>query len=273
MMRHATRRGGAGRPRWLGKARGLSVLVPALVLAATAHGQLTLEMRMEHQKVFQFEPVRALLTIRNEGTLPYVIYRPEEPGESRIDLLVERRHYEGVRKIGKGPIVESLEIYPDATEDLLLDLSRWYDFSGMGGYNVSVIAFWRDSRFVSNTMRIEVDGGLPLVSVTKPFPGTVGRFCTFSLRYAMRDRKEHLFLRVDEEATSTNYGAFDLGSLVRVFKPTLEVDRMGAVTVIHQSGIDQFTKSQFTFTDTGLTFADQTYYGPDGKPMSPRRDR
>jgi hypothetical protein len=92
---------------------------------------------------------------------------------------------------------------------------------------------------------------MAVTSISKPGPGG-GRF-TYQLRSLARDREDHLFLRVDDDANSLCYGVFDLGSVLRVVDPVMRSDGRGRVHVLHQSAPTRFTHSVFE---------------PDGQPVS-----
>ncbi len=76
-----------------------------------------------------------------------------------------------------------------------------------------------------------------------------------------------MFLRVEEKAGDMVYGVFLLGGLIRVFKPALNVDRKGNITVIHQSGRSVFTKTTFRSEPYSVRFMDQVYINEDGVPF------
>jgi hypothetical protein len=71
---------------------------------------------------------------------------------------------------------------------------------------------------------------------------------------------------VDEDEGKTSYGVFPLGGLIRVAKPTIEVDRKGNIRVVHQLNRDCFIRSEFESNQDGVFFLDQSYLGVDGKP-------
>ena len=112
---------------------------------------------------------------------------------------------------------------------------------------------------------MDVVDGIELKSVSRSIPGDPNRIRKYSIRYWTRDRKESLFFRSEEEATEMVYGVHYIGGLIRVFKPALNVDRKGNVTILHQSGRSLFTKTTFKSESYAVRFVDQIYIDEKGK--------
>ena len=69
---------------------------------------------------------------------------------------------------------------------------------------------------------------------------------SYTLRTLNRDRREVVFLRINDDDRGMCYGVFELGAIVRMFEPKLQMDEVGNIHVLHQSGPWQFTHSVFT---------------------------
>jgi hypothetical protein len=238
---------------------GAGLMLWPLVAAA----DLAVALEFEHTKLLRFEPVIAFVTIENQAATPFVIESAREDPRARVRLRVERR-YEPLAPVNARPLVRALEILPGKQQRLMIRLSSQYDVTALGGYNVTAVADWNDRSYASQTVHLEVEDGLPLTSATRSAPGAPGAVRTYALRYLAREGNERLFLCVDEEETGLNYGVFDLGRLVRVVPPKLELDASGNVMVIHQATRGCYLWTLFKATRDGVTFVDQTYHRADG---------
>ncbi|MDA0990933.1 MAG: hypothetical protein O3A51_09305, partial [Verrucomicrobia bacterium] len=93
----------------------------------------------------------------------------------------------------------------------------------------------------------------------RTLPDKPGVRRVYQLSYLAREQQEALFLSVMEEPSGTHYGTFCLGSLVRVFKPVVEVDAAGRVTVVHQVSQKTYARSLLESTEKGVRLVDQDY--------------
>lgn len=138
--------------------------------------------------------------------------------------------------------------------------------SKVGSYDVVVQLQHGGRVWSSKRTLIDVVDGIETTSVTRSIPGDPNRIRKYSLRYWSRNRKEYLFLRAEEEQNDIVYGVYMLGGLIRIFKPVLEVDRKGNITVLHQSSRNVFTKSTFRSEPYSVKFVDQIYLNEEGVP-------
>ena len=148
----------------------------------------------------------------------------------------------------------------------MVDISKWYSFARMGRYNLEFYGLWKGVKFKSNAIKIDVVGGFELGSVDKNLSGYTDKIRHYGLRYWKRGDFEHLFLRIDEPANRMNYGVYDLGKIIRFFKPILKVDGDDNIKIIHQTGRDCYKKTRFKSTPAGVIFVDQSYHLESGAP-------
>jgi len=242
---------------------GLAGAFVALLLTGAARAGLDVTLDLEHETCLQYEAVVAIVTVHNDTDSSLVIHKKSA---SRLFFVIERKRDELVSMINDEPPVRRLAVDPDETGRVLVDISRLYDVAATGRYFVRAVITRNGQRSESGRKVLKVVQGLELASVTKSVPGYADLDRTYKLRYWVRKDYEHLFLCVDEKESRLNYGVFELGRLVRVTEPLLEVDRKGNVIVVHQNGKDSHTRSVFKSERNGVTFVDQTYHLPDGKP-------
>lgn len=242
------------------------LFVSILLLPVVSAAQLRVSLRLEHDSFLQFEPLLAFVSIYNDSDTPFVLDEDAKDNNAHVRFGIEKKRDEPVLRINKQPMVRKLQVMTDEEQEIFADLSLWYDVGSVGRYVVRAEVDWNGKTFRSNEIMIDIVRGIEIRSVSRNVPGHPELMCKYSLRYWARGNSEYLFLRVDEEDSGTNYGVFQLGRVIRVFKPVIEVDRSGNVKVIHQSGRDCYTRSMFKSSRTSVRFVDQTYHLPNGDP-------
>lgn len=227
----------------------------------SARADLVITTAFEHSTLLQNEPVRVVVGVENEEDQAFVV--PAE--DTELDLMVTRANGDTVQRLMEGHrIVVQLNVKPGGREDFMVDVGDWYDLYTEGRYVVTVTATWSGRRYSSASTAIEVVRGLEISSESRSIRGYPDRRRTYSLRYWARERREYLFLMTEEKDGART--TFDLGPVIRYYKPEMTLDRDGALTVYHQSGPDRFTRSLFKVDAREVQFVDQSYFAADGKP-------
>ncbi len=241
-----------------------------LVVTGTAEAQIRIGLKMEHETLLQYETVKAFISIYNDSKQTLVI--DKEYGDFKLVPFLLNSSNEPESLINKNPICSELRVRAGQKEVILVDISRWYNFSRMGRYRLEIQGLWKNVKFTSNVVDISVVGGFELGFVDKNLSGYTDKVRHYGLRYWKRGNAEHLFLRVDEPANRMNYGVYDLGKIIRFFTPIIKVDADDNVKVIHQTGRDCYKKTLFSSTPMGVTFVDQSYHLEDGTPYPHIKD-
>lgn len=244
-----------------------AVLAMLAALPGRSAAQVRLLLRFEHNTYLQFESTEAYVSIYNDTDRALCIGDGSSNLFSELSFLVEQRRDDWLPKRSVGPLVDGLILEPGEQRDVVVDLTRGYDLTAMGRYLVRAIL--RDKGrvvAVSPQVSLDVVRGLELESVQRAVPGAFDQIRTYSVRYWRRNRFEYAFLSVDEEATASNYGVFQLGKIVRTEKPVVTVERDGKVTVRHLCAPDCYIRTVFMSEEEGVRFVDQQYEAPDGTP-------
>lgn len=248
--------------------RRFHTLLAAAALLAAATGAraagLAIDIKMAHSQLIRFEPVVAFLSIRNDTAEPFLL---TDDADADLRFVVEQRRDDPVRALNDARLVRHLRIMPGETRDVMVDLSAAYDLSALGGYFLNAEIVWNGSVYTSRRVRIEIAPGVQVAQAVKGIPAANGETRRYILRYLAREHSEFLFMCVEDEAGATSLGVFDLGRLLRVAKPTLEVGQDGIVVVMHQSAPSAFTRSILRSAPEGVSFVDQSYVREDGRPV------
>jgi len=243
------------------------VAVVALLLSSLwAPAGVELDLRLEYGEYLQYEPVRAYVSVYNDSDTPLVIRNREGRGLARLDLIVRRTQNDLMQRTSDRPVHAGSVLEPDGRTELMLEVSELYDIVGNGRYFVKATLEHGGRKYETPIRIITVVPGMELARKSKSVPGNPDRIRSYSLRYWAREGRGYLFLRVDEEETRLNYGVFQLGPLVRVSTPVLEVSRAGEVVVSHQCSRGCYMRTVLKSLAGGVTLVDQTYHLPNGDP-------
>jgi hypothetical protein len=246
------------------------VLMVGLVLglAGSAHAQFRATVVLDHLTILQGEPVRAKVTVTNDSLSPLVLgAASDDPEMVEVDFRIIRREQDAPVRLTKNVFANGLSLEPGDGLTMDVDIGEWYRVYDMGQYRVSATWTSCGRTLESDALLLDVVSGLELSALTKEVPFSGGGRRTYSLRYWSREGSEHLFLRVSSEDGNVFYGVFELGELVRVFDPTISVDRFGAITVVHQVGMNQYRRSELKSTGEGVRFMSWTDVDAQGAPF------
>lgn len=225
-------------------ARAMILLAATALAPCVSRGQLEVTCRLAHERVVAFEPVTATLEVVNNTA---ETLRLSDAGpEGRVAFEIEQTPGIGVRRSGDAILSQPVVVEAGKTGKVTVDLRSYLPVGATGPYTVRSRVDWGGRSFRSASLFLDVLPGLEIAHLTAGVPGDARALRTYSLRTLNRERSDRVFLRIDDEDDAKCYGVFDLGSIVRVSAPSLQVDQEGNVHVLHQSGPQQFTHSAFT---------------------------
>jgi hypothetical protein len=251
------------------KARHATVargLLATALFTGTAAAQVRLGVKLDHAAYLQFEPVRAVVSIRNDSVETLTTDPAASGRDLTLTLFVEHAGGEPARPRRSGPFGGTMTVPPDEQRSFMVDIGEWRDVVRTGRYTVLVEARLGERAYESERGAFTIVRGLEIKNLDKQVPGYADRLRRYSLRYWQRGNREHIFLRVDEPDRNLNFGLFDMGRVVRVTDPKIEVHADGTVIVVHQSGRDCFTRSTLKSEADRVRFLNQTYHLENGDP-------
>lgn len=251
----------------------LTVLLCVLVVGI-CHAEPKMILKLEHGSSLRFESAHAFLSIYNDSDDTLRICG-DTVGCAELDFQIERKKYESLPRMGKGPLIRNAKLEPGEQRDIAIDLSRRYNLGGVGRYLVRAVLTLNNKVYMSDKVMLNVVEGIEIAKTERGVKGYDDTRRTYSLRYWKRGKGEYLFLTVDDKPTRINHGVFQLGRLLRVDIPKITVDRKGGVMVLHRSSPDCFIRTKFKSDGDGVRFIDQSYELPSGQPhplLNPKSD-
>ncbi len=243
----------AGRGRRLGLA---GVLVCGGPLLAPA--QLAQELRLTSPAALMYEPVSAVVTLRNNSGRT-MRFGPQA-GEARIRFEIVLGQGTLINPAGAAPLLDDLELAPGATRAWECNLARCYRMHEHGRYKVQSVVEWGGASYCSAPAYLEVMKGFELSRLRAGVPDDPLASRTYVLEYlSRRPAEENLYLRIEDETAREIYGVFNLGRVVRVRAPELQVDESGNVHVLFQAPGMGYVHA--AYTPYGSSLASQNFPG------------
>jgi hypothetical protein len=237
-----------------------------VIAVVPALAQIDMKCRLQNSRTVLYEPAVVSLDIINNtgelldfsGAIPnaHLAFDLEEsPG-----VLVPPT---GVPLFGR-----AVTIKPGDTFSGKVNLQATYKITKTGPYVISTRVEWGGKVFISPKLFWDVLPGLEISKLVAGIPEDSSAVRSYTLRTLNRDRKEVVFLRINDDDRSMCYGVFELGAIVRLFEPKLQTDEIGNIHVLHQSGPWQFTHSVFTPYGDPVV---QEVYSADGSTIELKR--
>jgi hypothetical protein len=219
----------------------LLLLSCAVAASAPAVAQIDFSAKLPHSTVLVCEEIPIVVTLRNNSDAPLVA-----GGAQGFALTFEVTDAQGlfVRAFPDAQISLPESIPPRASVTFTNDLLRLFPLSSLPTFAVKARLIVGDRPYVTEKMYCDVTPGGELARLQAQT--SAGEMRTYTLRVLNRDNRDRLFLRCDNEFETECYGVIDLGRVIRIGIPTLEVDARGNIHILHLSGPNQFVHSIFS---------------------------
>lgn len=245
--------------------RIICIMLLAGMVPFAGFSDVDFKMRLDHSELLQYEPVYVYLSLFNDSDQPFIINCDDKNNITQINFRVTRMGEEVTRLHPSRQVIDNLSVMPDEKRELMIEISKWYDMDKMGKYVVTPILTDINGKFEGQKSVLDVVYGGRLDKVTKSAPGHYNGECTYQLLYWNRGGLERLFLRVDS-SEGYSYDVVEIGTLIRIVPPKINVDRKGNIEILHQSQPTTYLRTLFKIGVEGLVFIEQTAYQDEVSP-------
>ena len=210
-------------------------------LHGAAFAQVDLQCNLPVTQALLGESLPAVMTIRaqdrdlelGEGEDQYRVGFDVRDGR---DLLVHLRPGASVQAPGRLPAGQEA-VFTN-------DLHRLYRLDDAAQISVQGRLEAEGTTLVTPKVYVDIAPGAELQRLVVRGADARRRAC--ALRSLNREKRDHLFLRMDDEDSGLCYGVFDLGRFIFVKAPVMQMDGHGQLHVLHVSGPNQFSHHVFT---------------------------
>jgi hypothetical protein len=207
-----------------------------LFFAATAHGQIQVELKFKRLQYIAYEPVVATLGITNLAGRD--IELRDADGQSWLGFEITGSEEQPIAPLSGENAQPPLKIEAGQRVTRQIDLGPLYSVHDFGAYHVRTHVYFADLAkfFYSPTRVFEVTDARPIWQQTVGIPGGVaasGEVRTYSLLTNRFPDHTSLYVRVQDKDTGIVYATYPLGRTVAFEQPQAEIDRANQLHVLH----------------------------------------
>ena len=222
-----------------------SFLVLAFVVLSAGMAdaqQMEVSMTLAYNNFIVGEPVLVQLEVLNATREPIKV-----GGEDNKDaLLVEITkggQYNDIKPFNSAPIAGVFQLDPGQSFQHKVELDKWFSLMQEGKYMVRLVIVHKGMRYESNKKSFDVVPGIPVGNGVQMFVKAQELKRLFKLVYWYRNEADRLFLQIEDEPGSRIWDTIDLGTVMRMTPPKLDISPEGEVTVVHRSTQDAFIRT------------------------------
>lgn len=217
-------------------------LCGALAAVSAAAQQIDVSMTLAYNAYVMGEPVlvqlealnatRDLLEVGAAGSRDVMLVEVSRAGQ-----LGE------LKAFNAEPITGSVQLKPGQTMQHKVELDKWFPLVQEGKYLVRFVLVHNGIRYESPKKSFDIVPGLPLKDAVQMFVTKQNLKRLFKLVYWHRNQTDRLFLRIEDDPGSRVWDSIDLGTMMRMTPPKIDISPEGEVTVVHRSTQDAFIRT------------------------------
>lgn len=220
-----------------------SVLAAPLLWGAAS--EITVDLKLDAYDFVIGERVRGVVDVANSSPNKVDVGARHSPDTLFIEVY--RAHNRAqLTKISKGPFVARFEIESGEGQKLETFLNDHYSLREPSRYLALPVLVHKGVRYEGQPRAFDIVEGVHIGSAMQMFANRPGLQREFELVYWAKNRGEHLYLKAkDAGSSSRSWRTRDLGSILRIDKPSISILPSGEVIVLHRLNQDQFVRSEF----------------------------
>ena len=149
-------------------------------------------------------------------------------------------------RIGNRPFVARFRVDSSEGQKLETFLGDHYALRETSRYLAKPVLVHDGVRYEGALRAFDVVDGVKIAGAMQMFSNRPGLQREFSVVYWSRNHSEHVFLTARDSGTSSRvWETRDLGSILRIEKPSISILPGGEVVVLHRLNRDQFVRTEF----------------------------
>jgi hypothetical protein len=218
---------------------GLSLL---LLLAVSAHAQVSVEVVLEQEQFLPNETLPIAVRISNQSGRTLAL------GEDNdwLSISVESRENFVVRKTGDVSVAGKFSLESSKTATKRLDLAPHFSLTKPGRYKVNATVHVKglENQFTSKPKTFEIVAGTKLWEQEFGLPGASGdalEVRKYVLQQANYLKQLRLYFRLTDATDSKTLRVFPVGPIVSVSRPQPQLDRQSNLHLLWQTSARIYT--------------------------------
>lgn len=226
----------SGARRWFLMACG------AMAAGWVAAQQIEVGMTLAYSVYLVGEPVLVQFDVLNATRDMIDVGRAESPDKVLVELSKGGQN-SPVACVNATPIAGRFRLNPGQAMQHRVELDKWFPLLQEGKYFVRLVVVHAGMRYESANKSFDVVPGIPLYEGVQMFVGQQNLKRVFKLVYWHRNQSDRLFLRIADEPGAKVWDTMDLGDVMRMMAPKLDISPEGEVTVVHRASQDAFLRT------------------------------
>ncbi len=207
------------------------------VLAVSAFGQVTVQLRLGRDAYLLYESIPVILSIRNVSGRTLQLGGDQD--KSWLDFMVSDETGRMLGAVGEPSAEQPLTIPAGQTVSRTVDLVRLYELRERGSYRVQALISDGATRVMSSPAKFSIVNGREIWSQTVGLPADEGgedQNRTYSVLMRRDNQADVLYVGVKSEQQGLVYGMLPLGGCIAMGDPGVQIDTAGYLHVLYQSG-------------------------------------
>ncbi|MBP5791876.1 MAG: hypothetical protein J6W80_06455 [Kiritimatiellae bacterium] len=214
---------------------------------AAAVSEISVDMRLDESDYVAGERVRAVVTVKNMSPDRISVGFPSS--RDRLFVEVYRAHnMSELTRMRDIPFVAKFRLDSNEGQKLETFLADHFALGECCRYLARPVLVHNSTRYEGQYRAFDVVPGMELGGALQIFDPKCadGLSREFRLVHWTRKGSEHLFVTAEDKGSkSGKWITHDIGSIMRITKPTISILPTGEVVVIHRTNPDQFIRSEF----------------------------
>jgi len=225
------------------KARVWAFLAAALLAAGDAAAQqIEVSLTLAYTVFVVGEPVLVELGVVNATPDLLDIGGPQSRDAVLVEITKGDRYSE-LEAFNPAPLVDAVRLKPGQRFQHKVELDKWFPLIKEGKYVARAVIVHDGVRYESSKKSFDVVPGLPVKDAVQMFVKRRESKRLFKLVSWSRNQSERLFLRMEDDPDGKVWDSIDLGPLLRLTAPKLDISPEGEVTVVHRATQDAFIRT------------------------------
>ena len=229
-----------------------SLLLFTSSVAATS--EISVDLKLDQTEFVLGERMRCVVDIMNVS--PKIIAYGYKDATDRFFIEVYRASDGSqLEKISKGAFVADFLLKPNEGQKLEAFLGDHYGLGYAGRYHAKPVLVHDGVRYEGQARVFDIVPGMKSVSALQLFSNHEGLKRELELVTWRRQGTEHLFFTAkDLGKDERRWRTIDLGTVMKITKPSISILKTGEIIVLHRFDADNFVRSELWSVPQGIEF-------------------
>ena len=221
---------------------------------AESPSEITVDLKMDELDYVSGERLRCVLDVKNLSTGAVDVGHEGSPDHLFIEVFCSS-DMQQLDVTARKPFVVPFRLKSNQGQKFEVFLGDYYPLREPRRYLARPVLVHGGIRFEGQYRAFDIVPGMKIGGAMQMFSNRPGLTREFSLVQWSRKGTEHLFLTaVDSGVSDRKWQATDVGSVMKITKPTISILAGGEVIVLHRTNSDNFIRSEFWSMPDALDF-------------------